>query len=111
MVIDVTSGATARVSRIETGSVTKSKPLAGSMRSEQPLHYHQPSRRGETPSKLSYGTRPSSRAANRVAAARKLDLSKAAPKVDTGRTKRYTPSGGNVVVPFGRMPRGAGTRY
>ena len=48
-----------------------------------------------TPGKFNYGSVRSSgpkAAAARIAAARKLDLSKAAPKVDTGRTKRYTPA-------------------
>ena len=36
---------------------------------------------------------------------RKLDLSAAAPKIDTGRDRKHAPGGGKVTVPMGRMPR------
>ena len=40
-----------------------------------------------------------------VTVSRKLDLSTAEPKVDTGRTRRHNPGGGKITVPMGRMPR------
>eukprot|EP00039_Didymoeca_costata_P018574 m.334052 g.334052 ORF g.334052 m.334052 type:complete len:480 (-) comp17275_c0_seq1:139-1578(-) len=56
-------------------------------------------RNEETPHKP-----PAPQRSTRRPVPRKLDVS---PKVDTGRTKRYTPGGGKVTVPMGRMPRKA----
>jgi len=67
------------------------------------LGYARSRTRDETPTKSLYAPTASYNARRTIS--RKLDLSNAVPKVDTGRKSRHTPGGGKTQIPLGRMPK------
>jgi len=90
---------------VSSGSISrrqKTARLTGQLKfhdeDDTPMPYRSAPDSPRRPSKRNNG----SRTPNTVR--RKLDLSNAVPKVDTGRTKRHTPGGGKFNIPLGRMP-------